>query len=356
MARSTGAGQSSGLSGCASERRCVEGMGGTPIASNVALQLTAEEFVRVPLGSGASAEPTSKVVRVGLGLGIRRRLRSASDVRYRRGMRRLGRDRSDEYKGYLTAQVERSLSKRANDPGVGARALVREVARWTGRGGSVLCLGCRNGVELDLFRARGLEPVGVDLFSQRRDILVMDMHDLLFPDDSFDAVYASHSLEHSYDLDSVLSEIQRIARDGAIVAVEVPVRHKGSDADLIEFSGVEEVRERLSRLSNRALLQEEHEARTESNGQGSAVARLVLRVEKPAAAAAPARQASRTRRRVTTRGVAIATLAALSLFVLLPEALGDRPYNPIGEDSRQANKHTHAPPAPPAAGHSASTT
>jgi SAM-dependent methyltransferase len=271
-------------------------------------------------------------------------------------MRRLGRGNSDEYKHYLTGQVERSLSKRANDPGAGARALVGEVARWAGRGASVLCLGCRNGIELDLFRARGLEPVGVDLFSQRRDILVMDMHDLLFPDDSFDAVYASHSLEHSFDLDAVLSEIHRVARDGAIVAVEVPVRHKGSDADLIEFSGLEELRERLVPLSRRALLWEEHEARTEANGQGSAVARLVLRLEKPAAAAAPVPQPSRARPRVTARGVAIATLAALSLFVLLPEALGDRPYNPIGENSRHAHKHPAASLRPPPAGRTASTT
>jgi SAM-dependent methyltransferase len=283
-------------------------------------------------------------------LGIRRRLRAVGDVRYRFGVRRLGRDASTQYRSYLSSQVERSLGKRSNDPGAGARSLVRELARWTPRGGSVLCIGCRNGVELDLLRARGLDPVGIDLFSQRRDILVMDMHDLLFPDDSFDAIYASHSLEHSYNLEEVLSEIRRVARDGAVIAVEVPVRHKGSDEDLLEFSGLDDVRERLLPLSARALLWEEHEARTAANAQGSAVARLVLRIDKPPVAAAPEPAVVRRRRRVTVRMVAIACLAAFSLFVLLPEALGDRPYNPIGDNSHHARKHHLRPTRPSAAG------
>jgi len=200
-------------------------------------------------------------------------------------MRHLGRGRPKAYHDYLDAQLERSLSKRGNDPGVGGGLLVRAVADRAVDGARILCIGCRNGYELDRFRSLGYDAVGIDLFSQRQDILVMDMHELAFDDDSFDAVYASHSLEHSYDLDRVLSEIRRVARDGAVVAIEVPVRHKGSDADLIEFSGLDDLRERLRPLSTDALSGEEHEARTEANAQGSAVARLLLRVEKPAAVA-----------------------------------------------------------------------
>ena len=54
----------------------------------------------------------------------------------------------------------------------------------------------------------------------------MDMHEMTFSDDSFDVVYASHSLEHSYDVERVVREIVRVARDGAVVGVEVP----GSDS------------------------------------------------------------------------------------------------------------------------------
>ena len=304
--------------------------------------------MRLGFDSRARARGYCRTVRTGLG--VRRRLRAAGDLRFRLGVRRLGRDHPEEYKGYLAGQVERSLSKRASDPGVGARLLVREVARWTPRGGSVLCIGCRNGIELDMLRARGLEPVGIDLFSQRRDIFVMDMHDLLFPDDSFDAVYASHSLEHAYGLDAVLSEVRRVTRDGGVVAVEVPVRHKASDEDRVEFSGLREVRERLMPLSRRTLLWEEHAARTEMNEQGSAIARLVLRIDKPSEAAAPQPVTTRrTKVRMTPRMVAIACLAVASIFVILPEALGDWPYNPIGDHTRHSQRHRPSPAKPSAA-------
>src|SRR5215212_576980 len=131
-------------------------------------------------------------------------------------LRRLGKRRPREYRGYLATQLRRTLSKRETDPGAGAVVLINRVAEERSSSGSVLCVGCRNGLELDRFRARGFaEVVGIDLFSQRDDILVMDMHELSFPDDSFDVVYASHALEHSYDVDRVVREIARVGRDSA---------------------------------------------------------------------------------------------------------------------------------------------
>jgi hypothetical protein len=110
------------------------------------------------------------------------RWRSALDLRYWLLLRGLEKGKPPGYRAYLEGQLRRSLSKRSAGPSVGARVLVREVARRAGRGASVLCVGCRTGDELDWFQARGLEPVGIDLFSQRPDILVMDMHETLFPD------------------------------------------------------------------------------------------------------------------------------------------------------------------------------
>ncbi len=187
------------------------------------------------------------------------------------------------YGAYLQEQLERSLSKRSNDPGVGARLLVEKVvdSLELERRPRVLCLGCRNGIELDEFRRRGvLEVVGVDLFSQRRDILVMDMHDLGFAEDTFDGVYAAHALEHSFDLDKVLQQIARVARPGAVVGVEVPVRHKGSDADLIEFGGLDDLRSSLACIVDRTLWTDEQLPRSSTNDQGSAVARVVFTVRK----------------------------------------------------------------------------
>ncbi len=211
----------------------------------------------------------------------RRALRGAiSDLGHRLRLRRLARARPEPYRAYLREQLERTLSKRANDPGIGARVLIeRAVAVVPPQpGAAVLCVGCRNPIELDEFRARGYtDVVGIDLFSQRDDILVMDMHDMAFPDDRFDVVYASHSLEHAYDVAQALAEIGRVGRPGAAVAIEVPVRHKGSDADRLELAGLAELR-RLVEPYGRVVWADEQPARSPTNDQGSAVARVVLRL------------------------------------------------------------------------------
>jgi SAM-dependent methyltransferase len=201
--------------------------------------------------------------------------------RHRAGLRRLERGKPPDYRAYLEQQLERSLSKRANDPGAGARVLVERTADLAGlaSGASVLCVGPRNSIELDLFRSCGIsDVVGIDLFSQSPDILVMDMHAMTFADEAFDAVYASHSLEHAHDLDAVLDEIARVSRPGGVLSVEVPVRHRGHDADLIVFDGLEDLQGRVERLAERVLWADEQPAGSETNDQGSAVARLVVAI------------------------------------------------------------------------------
>src|SRR5437763_6344545 len=179
--------------------------------------------------------------------GVRTRLRAGarrlSEIPYWFALRRLGERRPPEHRDYLAVQLRRTLSKRETDPGIGAVTLINTVAEQRRNGGSVLCVGCRNGLELDRFRARGFaDVVGIDIFSRRDDIRVMDMHEMTFRDDSFDVVYCSHALEHSYDVDRVADQIVRVARDGAVIGVEVPVRAQASAADRVVFSGLDELR------------------------------------------------------------------------------------------------------------------
>lgn len=287
-------------------------------------------------------------------LGVRRRARTAwlavADRRYWRSLRRLDAGKPAEYSSYLDIQLRRTLLKRSNDPGVGTRVLIDRATRvFPGKDARVLCIGCRNLIELDECRARGFtDVVGVDLFSQRSDIQVMDMHELTFADDSFDIVYCSHSLEHSYNVDKVASEIARVARKGAVVAVEVPVRGRASAADRIEFAGIDAVRDVFRRCTAEEIEAEEHAPRTETNGQGSDIARLVFRVEKapsPLTAHLISVRPSRRRGRVSI-GVAAVMAVLLIFFGLLPEVLGDWPYNAYGKDTRHTTRHHHAPANP----------
>ena len=218
-------------------------------------------------------------------LGVRTRLRAAAqwvrDLRHRAAVRRLAKGTSTDYREYLEVQRRRTLSKRENDPGVGARVLVGKVLEHGAISdqSSVLCVGCRNPFELDLFAQAGVrDVVGIDLVSQRPDILVMDMHAMEFRDDRFDAVYASHSLEHAYDVGRVVTEIARVARPGGVVGIEVPLGPGSSDADRVEFASVEDLRAATAPVARDELWADEQPAGSATNAQGTPVARLVLRV------------------------------------------------------------------------------
>lgn len=196
-------------------------------------------------------------------------------------LRRLGKGRARDYRDYLAVQLRRTLSKRETDPGVGAVTLINRVAEQRPNGGTVLCVGCRNALELDRFRGRGFnDVVGIDVFSQRPDILVMDMHKMSFAKDAFDVVYASHALEHSYDLERVVDEIVRVARDSAVIAVEVPVRAQASAADRVVFSGLDELRAAFRPHIGHELLAEEQPPHSATNEQGTEIARLVFQLRK----------------------------------------------------------------------------
>jgi SAM-dependent methyltransferase len=222
-------------------------------------------------------------------LGIRTRTRTVAsrlaDLRHRPALRRLGRGKPEDYQEYLDVQQRRTLSKHANDPGAGARLLVHRVVELgeLPASASVLCVGCRNTIELDLFRAAGIEDViGIDLVSQSPEILVMDMHAMSFADGAFDAVYASHSLEHAYDVATVVSEIARVASPGAVVGAEVPLGPGSSAADRVTFWTLEDLRAAVLRDGDSELWADEQAAGTDTNSQGTSVARLVYRLaERP---------------------------------------------------------------------------
>ena len=146
---------------------------------------------------------------------------------------------------------------------------------------SVLCIGCRNGNELDYIRLKGAgSVVGIDVISTRQDILVMDMHELKFPDNSFDVVYTCHSFEHAYDPMKVGQEIARVLRPGGIIAIEVPVNYKVSGVDRFDYANKDGVKRNFVSGKFRELWAEEQPPGTLRNAEGNTVVRLVMQIEK----------------------------------------------------------------------------
>lgn len=88
----------------------------------------------------------------------------------------------------------------------------------------VLCLGARLGAEVAAFRDLGAFAVGVDLNPGRDNPWVMfgDFHRLEFSAGSVDLVY-SNSLDHSFDIARVVTEVRRVLSvDGRFVVEADP--------------------------------------------------------------------------------------------------------------------------------------
>lgn len=96
-------------------------------------------------------------------------------------------------------------------------------------GGKVLDIGCGQGVALEVFKAAGLDPVGITLGPDAQvcrakgfNVLEMDLSFLDFADGTFDLVWCRHALEHSVFPFFTLSEMHRVLKPGGVLYVEVP--------------------------------------------------------------------------------------------------------------------------------------
>lgn len=94
---------------------------------------------------------------------------------------------------------------------------------------AVLDVGCGQGVALELFRAAGLDAVGIALGAdadrcRERGFTVydLDQNSLPFDDEAFDFLWCRHVLEHSPAPLFTLSEYHRLTRPGRYAYVEVP--------------------------------------------------------------------------------------------------------------------------------------
>lgn len=171
--------------------------------------------------------------------------------------------RSPRYLLYLLQQTEKSQryvekpNPRA-DQLIGLALAQPSISSLAdGGNGRVLCIGCRNARELDLFENGGFARVqGIDLFSVDPRIAPMDMHAMTFPDYSFDLVYSCHSLEHAFDPTQVASEIRRVLRPGGACVIEVPVQFSTSLTDRQDYGSAQGVMDLFAPAPVEVLVEE----------------------------------------------------------------------------------------------------
>ncbi|MDE2210638.1 MAG: class I SAM-dependent methyltransferase [Betaproteobacteria bacterium] len=149
-----------------------------------------------------------------------------------RGSSQLPLERYARLHAFIERRISEDLYAEPPDPGhtqVTHEAIERIAARWDLRGKHVLDVGCGQGVALSKFAeygaiAKGL-TFGEDYEECKRqgfDVYQMDMSFLEFPDESFDLVWARHSLEHSLFPYFTLDVLFASLRHGGMLYVEVP--------------------------------------------------------------------------------------------------------------------------------------
>lgn len=97
--------------------------------------------------------------------------------------------------------------------------------------GKILDIGCGSGNFLSSFSSKewesyGVEPnpVGYDLSKEKmkNNIFNKELSDCKFPDNYFDVITMWHVLEHIYDPNEELQEINRILKDDGILILSIP--------------------------------------------------------------------------------------------------------------------------------------
>lgn len=204
-------------------------------------------------------------------------------LRYKSQLNTITPHQSREYEAYLYNQLKRTLPKKNAPIQLRTNLLVDRTADFVNLSISdVLCIGCRNSAEIDHFHCNGSKSViGIDLFSDHQNIYIMDMHYMTFPDNSFDVIYSSHSLEHSHDVSQVTLEIIRILRPGGIIAIEVPIAYQTRGADLVDFKNLKTLEQHFEPFIDQVLWSDQQPPLSPTNQSGTEILRAIIKMGKP---------------------------------------------------------------------------
>lgn len=137
-----------------------------------------------------------------------------------------------KFKEYLLTQMQTSEWTRQNTGSIAlVTDMVNEFATYASPGMKVLEIGCGDGFSLEVMKSKGFNSVvGADINIDKLKVArqnghqatLLDVHYLGVASNSVDAVYCTHTLEHSYDGYRALQEIFRVLKPSGILFLIVP--------------------------------------------------------------------------------------------------------------------------------------
>jgi SAM-dependent methyltransferase len=185
----------------------------------------------------------------------------------------------------LTQQIDRNLQHRGLDNAIihshRMLAMLWKIAPRTSR---VLSVGSCNLLEIYAFKGYGFDDIrGIDLVPADQDpgfVQVMDMHEMRFPDNSFDILYCSGAFHCSYDPDRLAGEFVRVTADGGLVCITVPINYSTTDIYRVDAGSLEGLRRFFEPHVGEVLWEEVVPGSSEYNPNRDPIARTIFRVRK----------------------------------------------------------------------------
>ncbi len=186
----------------------------------------------------------------------------------------------NSHKKYFQIQIKRSLAKMDNDAKYRYKLVMSKLLPILGqvekKNMSVVCVGCRNTKEINEFTRNGFgNVVGIDLFSNSKKVLIMDMHRMSFDSDSFDIVYSADNLEHSYNPQLAVDNMTRVIKKGGYVCITTPIQWRkinnrenidlSESADCQDFQSKDEVFALFSKFKYKIICNENFESSGKNN-------------------------------------------------------------------------------------------
>lgn len=186
------------------------------------------------------------------------------------------------HREYLHIQLRRTLSKKNSETSKKYIYLIDKLKEKVDFSNlKILCIGCRNIGEINYFRLKGAKKVvGIDIFSENKEIIVMDMHNMNFTDNTFDVIFSCHSLEHAKEPKKVVLELVRVAKNNSIFIIEVPVNYETRGADLQDFKSLQNLKEIFRPYIRQVLFEEFLAKKVQNNFAGTDIIRIIFKISK----------------------------------------------------------------------------
>ena len=185
----------------------------------------------------------------------------------------------------LVQQIDRNLQHRGLDNAIiHSHRILSRLWKAAPRSSRVLSVGSCNLLEIYAFKGYGFDRIqGIDLVPADNDpgfVQVMDMHDLKFPDNSFDILYCSGAFHCSYDPKRLADEFVRVTSDGGLVCITVPVNFATTDIYRVDAGSPEGLRKFFEPHVGELVWEEVVPGNSEHNPNRDPVARTIFRVSK----------------------------------------------------------------------------